>query len=91
MAEEDLSQLRKLVGSKRLVYGTEQTLKGLKHGKMEMVFLSTNVSKNLKEDVEHYAKISKDVKVVSTGLPSDELGILVKKSFAISILGVLKA
>ena len=83
--------MSKLTGSKRLVYGTEQTIKALKQGKMEKVFLSSNVPKSVKEDVEHYAKLAKNVAVVMLNTPNDELGILVKKSFTISVLGVLKA
>jgi len=87
----DADELKKLVGSKRLIYGTEQTIKGLKHGKVEKIFLSSNVPKTVKEDVEHYAKLSKDVTIVSLSAPNDELGTLVKKPFPISVLGVLKA
>ncbi len=88
---EDLSELKKLVGSKKLVYGTEQTMKGLKQGKIEKIYVSSNAPKNVREDIEHYGKISKVVKIVWLDTSNDELGIFVKKPFAVSVLGVMKA
>ncbi len=90
MAEADIKEVQKLSTTKRLIYGTDRTIKGLKTGKIEKVFLSSNCKDTAKEDINHYAKLSKTT-VVSLDMPNDELRIVVKKPFAVSVIGVMKA
>jgi large subunit ribosomal protein L30e len=84
-----LTEFRKLLGSESLVIGTERTMKNLKTGKVERVFLSSNCPQKIENDLNHYASLGK-VEVVKLQYPNDELGIVCKKPFSISVLSLLK-
>jgi len=83
-------EIRKLLAAHRLVIGSERTLKALRSGKLSKVFLSATCSPMAEESIKKYAGIA-GVEVKKLYLPSDEVGVLCKKPFAISVLGVLKS
>jgi ribosomal protein L30E len=87
---EDINDLKKLIGTKRLIFGTDRTVKELKKGNLEKVYLSSNCNSNVKEDINHYGRLSKTI-IVSLEMPNDELRIVVKKPFSVSVIGVTKA
>ncbi len=87
--DKDISEIRKLVKQKSIIIGTDRTLKNLKLGKIKTVYLSSNCSEKAKETIDHYAKLSK-TSIIKLKYPNDELGILCKKSFYISVLSVPK-
>lgn len=90
MAKADiLTEIRKNTESKKLVYGTEQTVKKLKLGKLEKIFLSKNCPQEVSDEIMHYSKISGTM-IVNLGIDNTELGIVCKKPFSISVLGLLK-
>jgi ribosomal protein L30E len=90
MAERDeLSEIKKLTKSGRLVIGTENSVKKLKADKLEKIWLSSNVPPSLKDDISRYGQMGK-VKVVSLGIPNDELGVQCKKQFSVSVVSLLK-
>ena len=82
-------EIRKLIGSEKLLLGTEQTIKALKGGKLAKVFLASNTSDKVKADITHYSEIAK-VEVVETDKTNEELGTVCKKPFSISVIGILK-
>ncbi|MBR9675502.1 50S ribosomal protein L30 [Candidatus Woesearchaeota archaeon] len=84
-----VEKIKKLQSSDKLVIGTKNTQKHLVRGGLEAVYLSKNAPSDVKEMIERYAKIS-NTKVLETSIPNDELGILCKKSFLISVLGEKK-
>ncbi|MBC8444468.1 ribosomal L7Ae/L30e/S12e/Gadd45 family protein [Candidatus Woesearchaeota archaeon] len=73
----------------KVVLGAEQTTKLMKQGKLNKVFLSSNCKEDVQKDLQKYAKISK-VKLVNLSIPNKELGIICKKPFSISMIGVLE-
>ena len=85
--EKDIAEIKKLVGTKKIIIGTQRTLKSLKQGKIEKIFLSAN--NPLKKDFDYYAKVGK-VKIIQLEVANDELGDICKKPYSISVLGVLK-
>lgn len=87
--DKEIVEIRKLVKGKEIIIGTDRTLKNLKLGKIKKVFLSSNCSEKMIKDIEHYSKLCK-ASVVTLKYPNDELGILCKKSFSISVLSVPK-
>ncbi len=87
--DKKVLELRKLISDKKLLVGTKSTIKALKLGKIEEVFLSQNCPAKTREDINHYSELSK-AKVTQLEYPNDELGILCKKSYSISVLGLLK-
>ncbi len=84
-----LDEIKKIIKDKKLVIGTEQTIKNLKQGKIKKVYLSSNCPKKVKEDIVHYAKtFGSEVEVLD--VRNDELGVACKKPFSISVLSLLK-
>jgi large subunit ribosomal protein L30e len=86
---ETAVQIRKLLASKKLIIGADRTVKALRTGKLNKIFLSAGCADRTEETIKKYAKLT-GVEVKKLRLPSDELGVVCKKPFSISVLGVLK-
>ena len=82
-------EIRGLLADNKLVIGTERTLKLLRLGKIKQIYLSVNCADSTKEDIAHYSKLG-GAKVKELAYPGSELGVICKKSYSISVLGVLK-
>ena len=87
--ENPAYELRKLMETKKVIVGTDRVIKQLKLGKISKVFLTVNCPEDVKADVGAFAKISK-TEVVQLDIPNDELGVVCKKPFSISIAGIIK-
>ena len=83
----DIENIRKAIKEEKAVIGTKSIIKELKLGKLSKVYVTINCPKNIKEDVKRYADIS-GAEVIEINQPNDELGILCKKPFSISLLGI---
>ncbi|MBW2999621.1 ribosomal L7Ae/L30e/S12e/Gadd45 family protein [Candidatus Woesearchaeota archaeon] len=83
------AEIKKLMETDRLVKGTKLTLKNLKLGKLEKIFVTSNCPAEVKEDIKHFSDLAK-VKVVQLDITNEELGIVCKRPHLISVLGVLK-
>ena len=84
MVAADVEEIRSLIDEGKLIIGTDRTLKALRNGKVKKVFLSSNVSENSKSEIVHLAKIA-DVDVVDVDESNEELGVLCRKPFAVSV------
>ena len=82
-------EIRNALESNKLVIGTEVSIKELKKGSLAKVYLSSNCPKDIKGDLEYYAPLA-ETEIVNLIIPNDELGVVCKKPFAVSILGLLK-
>jgi len=82
-------EIRESIKTKKAIIGANATIKKLKNGKVSKVIISTNCSKELASEIKHLAKISY-VKVFETKYTNEELGVLCRKQFKISALGILK-
>ena len=89
ITDKDLVEIKKLLKTKKLVIGTGITIKKLKAGKLAQVFVSSNCPDKINEDIEYYSKLG-GTNVVKLKISNDELGIVCKKPFSISVLGVVK-
>ncbi|MBN2454584.1 ribosomal L7Ae/L30e/S12e/Gadd45 family protein [Candidatus Woesearchaeota archaeon] len=87
--ENSLAEIKKHLSDKKLVLGTRETIKKMKLGKLEKVFLTSNCPENVKKDVEYYASVS-GCKTEKLDIPNEELGVICKKQFAVSLAGLLK-
>jgi len=81
--------IKKALEVKKIVIGTERTMKELKKGTLTSVYLSSNCPVDIKEDIAHYSSLI-STEVIELDVPNDELGIVCKKPFSVSILGILK-
>jgi large subunit ribosomal protein L30e len=85
----NIKEIKKLLKTDKLVIGAEKVVKGLKAGSIEKIFLSSNCPAKTTERIAHYAGLTKiDVAIID--MPNDELGIICKKMFSISVLGINK-
>lgn len=64
-------------------------MKALKEGNIKKIFLASNVNPQILEDIEYYKELS-GVEVVELKESNDELGIVCKKQFSISVIGLKK-
>ena len=87
--KDPLKEIKQLLKTKKLVFGTKQTIKSIKQNKLEKFFLSLNCKEETKKDLLHYAKTVK-IEAISLKNSNKDIGILCKKPFSISIIGVLK-
>ncbi|HZX44412.1 MAG TPA: ribosomal L7Ae/L30e/S12e/Gadd45 family protein [Candidatus Nanoarchaeia archaeon] len=84
-SDKEMGEIRKLLKSKSMIIGTDRTLKQLKLGKIKKVYVSANCDQKTLDTISRY-----DAEVVKLSYPNDELGILCKKTFSISVLSVPK-
>jgi ribosomal protein L30E len=81
-------ELRKVVAQDNVCIGTDTTLKNMRAGKLEKVLVTKNCSDDVREDIK---SLSEGVEVIELEQNNEELGIICKKPFLISVMGVLKA
>lgn len=84
-----ISEIRDKITAKKILIGTKMTIKNLKLGKIQKIFLAANCPENIKEDIKYYGKLTK-TDIVELEYPNDEFGTLCKKPFSISVAGLLK-
>ena len=84
-----IKEVKNTLKQGNVVLGAEQTTKLMKQGKLKKIFLSSNCKEDVKTDLQRYANISK-VELVNVSIPNKELGVVCKKPFSISMIGVLK-
>ncbi|MFT4261535.1 MAG: ribosomal L7Ae/L30e/S12e/Gadd45 family protein [Candidatus Woesearchaeota archaeon] len=82
-----MEEIKKLLGTKNLIIGKEETMKAIRSGELKKVFLASNADPSLKEDIEYYNKI-KEFEVVLLKINNEDLGVMCKKPFSIQVLGV---
>ena len=83
------SDIRKLVEENKVVIGTEKTIKGLKLGNLSCVYITKNAPDNVKARIQEYAKLA-GTDAIPLDVSNEELGVMCKKPFRISVLSVVK-
>jgi ribosomal protein L30E len=84
--DEQVEEIKELLPSGRLTIGTDTTMKALRAGKLEKLFVSKNAPEEILSDIEDIG----GAETVRLNLVNTELGTVCKKPFVISILGLLK-
>ena len=87
MADET-TDLKKALIANKLIFGTEETMKKLRLGKITKVYLSSNVDQTTKTDVTRICTLT-NIPCIELTQTNDEIGVLCKKSFAISVVGAV--
>jgi large subunit ribosomal protein L30e len=82
-------EIKEAMESKKLVIGSNRTLKELKSGKVKFVIIAGNCPKSIMEDVKHNAKLSK-VEINEFSGNGVELGTLCKKPFLAAVVSIKK-
>ena len=79
------AEIKKYAEAKNILIGTEQAIKNIKKATTKKVFLSSNCPSSIKETIMRYSSI-KEIEVVELNQNNNELGVICKKPFAISVL-----
>ncbi len=80
-----LEELRSAMKTKKLVFGANKTIKNLKAAKTKTVFLASNCSKDIEDNIIHYAKMS-DAKIIKLDKARSEISVFCKKNFPVSVI-----
>lgn len=81
--------IKKMLKSSKVVIGTEKTIKNLKLGKVQKILVSSDCPLSVEKDIKYYAKLS-GAEFFKVDYPNEELGVICKKPFSISVLSLLK-
>ena len=85
----DARNIRKLVEEKKVIVGLDRTMKMLKQGKLATIYMASNTEDSVKEDLGYYTKLN-STELILLNESNEELGVVCKKPFLISVLGVVK-
>jgi len=80
-----MKELKDSLGDSNLTIGAESTLKKLRKGSLKTIFLAKNCPREIKSEIKHCAKIGK-VNVFDLDINNEDLGVICKKPFSISVL-----
>lgn len=83
------AEIKKMLKAGHVILGTERAVKNLRLGRIDKVFLSANCPARVEKNLNYYAGLS-GAELHKLDYPNDELGIICKKPFSISVLAVLK-
>ena len=90
MAKKKSTDIKKLLETKRAVIGTDRTLKGLRAGTLEKVFVSANTPADIRETISYYSRLS-NTELIELKDTNEELGVVCRKPFSISLIGITRA
>ena len=83
------TDIKKIVKEKKVILGAERTIKSLRLGRIEKVIMSSNCAQTTTDDISYYAGLS-STETVKVNYNNEELGVICKKPFSISVISVLK-
>ena len=87
--DETLKELKGYIQQDKVVLGMDRVSKGLKVRRFEKVYLAKNCPSELREELEHCAKLA-DIPCIELDLDNEELGVFCKRNFFVSTLGILR-
>lgn len=85
--EDVISEIKRAIADHKAVIGTKETMAGLKLGRMRKVLITSNCPEKVRKDVVYYGRLA-GCAVEPISMPNDELGVLCRKPFSISVLGL---
>lgn len=85
----DAAEIKKMLKAGNVVLGTEMAIKNLKLGKVQKILLSSNCPARVESDINYYAGLS-GAECHKLDFPNEELSVICKKPFAISVLALVK-
>lgn len=87
---DDIAEMLKAKAQKKeVIVGLATVVKGLQQGKLVKVFLASNSPAKMKEDLVRYATLA-HIPVHELSQNNEELGVLCKKNFMVSVVGLIR-
>jgi len=87
--DENIKELKTKLLEGKVVLGTERVLKELKTKELEKIFLTSNCLQKIVDDIKYYAKLA-GITVVELEQTNEEIGVICKKNFFVSVVGIIK-
>jgi ribosomal protein L30E len=87
ITDEEIKTLKTRITEKKMVIGTDCILKGIKKSILTKIYLASNCPIKVKEDISYYARLA-SIPVIKLELNNEEIGIMCKKNFLVSAIGV---
>ncbi len=84
-----IKTIKNAIDSGKITIGTDTTLKYMKVDKLDSAIIAANCPKNIRQNIENTAKLSKS-KIHTFNGTSIELGACARKPFSITVLGLKK-
>jgi len=81
--------IKEAIKNDKLIIGTKRTVKALRKEELAKVYLANNCPEVLEDDINHFSSFD-NVPVEKLTINCDELGVLCKKPFLVSVVAVLK-
>lgn len=85
--DDTAEMLKAKAQQKEVVVGLETVVKGLRQGTIEKVFIASNSPPKMAQDLAHYAALAQ-VPLQRLAQNNEELGIICKKNFMVSVVGL---
>ena len=76
-----------LDNSEKLVFGTERNLKLLKNERLKKIYIANNCIDNVREEIK---RCNGKTEVVELDAANEEIRIVCKKPFSISVIGLIR-
>jgi len=85
--EAATEEIKNALKSKTLIIGSECVMKALKENKAKKVYITSNCPPSQQKDIDYYCSLT-ECKIEHLSYPNDELGVICKKPFAISLVAI---
>ena len=89
MAKITSAEIKKIIKAGNVLLGTQKAVKSLRLGKVEKIMVSSNCPARVEKDINYYAGLT-GTEFHKLDFPNDELGVICKKPFSISVLAIVK-
>lgn len=89
MAKITAAEIKKMLKAGNVIIGTERAIKNIRLGRVQKVLVSSNCPANVERDISYYASLG-NAEFQKLDYPNDELSVICKKPFSISVLALLK-
>ncbi len=86
---DNITEIKNALKNNTIVLGQDEVLKLLKQGMMSQIFMASNVSSAMEENITRYASIA-NTPATKISIANDEIKVVCKKQFLISVLGIKK-
>ncbi len=84
---EEIKFLKSKVDAGKAIIGKARVMKELKVGKLNKIFLARNCAPETRKEIQYLANLS-GIELVELEQTNEELGVICKKNFFISVLGI---
>ncbi|MBI2655674.1 ribosomal L7Ae/L30e/S12e/Gadd45 family protein [Candidatus Woesearchaeota archaeon] len=83
------AEIKKMIKAGDIILGTKRAVKNLRLGKVGKIMVSANCPARVEENISRYALLA-GAEFQKLEFQNDELGVICKKPFSISVLAVSK-